>query len=145
MAFPIIMGQNIGTTITPILASIGASKNAKRAAAIHVSFNILGTIIFLIGCYTIQYTIGFPFWDQAIDKGGIANFHTIFNAVSYTHLDVYKRQPIGFSSLGVGQPMDNQPYRQSHKTVYLAHPFAVALGKIIIDGNNMHAFAGQSV
>ncbi|WP_262396028.1 Na/Pi cotransporter family protein [Youxingia wuxianensis] len=81
MAFPIIMGQNIGTTITPILASIGASKNAKRAAAIHVSFNILGTIIFLIGCYTIQYTIGFPFWDQAIDKGGIANFHTIFNVV----------------------------------------------------------------
>ena len=81
MAFPIIMGQNIGTTITPILASIGASKNAKRAAAIHVSFNILGTIIFLIGCYTIQYTIGFPFWEQAIDKGGIANFHTIFNVV----------------------------------------------------------------
>lgn len=81
MAFPIIMGQNIGTTITPILASIGASKNAKRAAAIHVSFNILGTIIFLIGCYAIQYTIGFPFWEQAIDKGGIANFHTIFNVV----------------------------------------------------------------
>ena len=74
MAFPIIMGQNIGTTITPILASIGASKNAKRAACVHITFNILGTVIFLIGCYAIQYTIGFPFWDLSIDKGGIATF-----------------------------------------------------------------------
>ncbi len=79
MAFPIIMGQNIGTCITPILASIGASKNAKRSAVVHVTFNILGTIVFLIGCYAIQYTVGFPFWDSPIDKGGIANFHTIFN------------------------------------------------------------------
>ncbi len=82
MAFPIIMGQNIGTTITPILASIGASKNAKRAACVHITFNILGTVIFLIGCYAIQYTVGFPFWDLSIDKGGIANFHTIFNVVA---------------------------------------------------------------
>lgn len=82
MAFPIIMGQNIGTCITPILASIGASKNAKRAASVHVTFNILGTIIFLIGCYTIQGTVGFSFWDTPIDKGGIANFHTIFNVVA---------------------------------------------------------------
>lgn len=79
MAFPIIMGQNIGTCITPILASIGASKNAKRTAAVHVSFNILGTIIFVIGCYTFQHFVGFSFWDAPIDKGGIANFHTVFN------------------------------------------------------------------
>lgn len=79
MAFPIIMGQNIGTCITPILASIGASKNAKRSAVVHVTFNILGTVVFLAGCYALQYTIGFPFWDSPINKGGIANFHTIFN------------------------------------------------------------------
>ena len=47
-AFPIIMGQNIGTCVTPILASIGASKNAKRSAFVHLSFNITGTIIFLV-------------------------------------------------------------------------------------------------
>lgn len=82
MAFPIIMGQNIGTCVTPILASFGASKNAKRAACVHVSFNILGTLIFLAGCYALQYTIGFPFWDDPIDKGGIANFHTLFNVVT---------------------------------------------------------------
>lgn len=78
-AFPIIMGQNIGTCITPVLASIGASKNAKRAAFIHVTFNTLGTMFFLIVIYTIQYTIGFDFWNDPITKGGIANFHTIFN------------------------------------------------------------------
>ena len=80
-AFPIIMGQNIGTCITPILASIGASKNAKRSAAVHLTFNILGTLIFLAATYAFQMTVGFPFWDDPIDMGGIANFHTIFNIV----------------------------------------------------------------
>ena len=81
-AFPIIMGQNIGTCITPILSSIGASKNAKRTAAVHVCFNILGTIVFLIACYAYQSTIGFSFWELPIDKGGIANFHTVFNVAT---------------------------------------------------------------
>lgn len=78
-AFPIIMGQNIGTCITPILASIGTSKNAKRTALVHLTFNILGTTFFLCAIYLIQYTIGFPFWNDPIGMGGIANFHTIFN------------------------------------------------------------------
>ncbi len=78
-AVPIILGQNIGTCITPILASIGASKNAKRTAAVHLSFNIIGTIVFLIITYTIQSLSPFSFWDLPIDKGGIANFHTLFN------------------------------------------------------------------
>lgn len=80
-AFPIIMGQNIGTCITPILSSIGANKNAKRAAMIHLYFNIIGTVLFLVGVYSIQSIWGFPFWDSAIDRGGIANFHTLFNIV----------------------------------------------------------------
>lgn len=80
-AFPIIMGQNIGTCITPILASIGASKNAKRSAVVHLSFNVIGTIIFLIVGYSIQGLIGLPFWNHIIDKGDIANFHTFFNVI----------------------------------------------------------------
>ncbi|MEG1631056.1 MAG: Na/Pi cotransporter family protein [Hydrogenoanaerobacterium sp.] len=80
-AFPIIMGQNIGTCITPILASIGANKNAKRAAAVHFYLNVIGTVIFLIGIYTFQYTMGFSFWNNPIGRGGIANFHTVFNVV----------------------------------------------------------------
>lgn len=78
-AFPIIMGQNIGTCITPIIASLSASRNAKRTALIHISFNIIGTLIALIGIYAYQALVGIPFWDNAITKGGIANFHTLFN------------------------------------------------------------------
>jgi phosphate:Na+ symporter len=78
-AFPIIMGQNIGTCITSILSAIGTSTNAKRAAAVHLLFNVLGTTLWLAGCYLIQSLIGFPFWDDTIDMGGIANFHTLFN------------------------------------------------------------------
>ena len=78
-AFPIIMGQNIGTCITPIISSIGASRNAKRTAAVHLYFNIIGTAVFLIAIYAFQHFVGFSFWNDTIDKGGIANFHTIFN------------------------------------------------------------------
>ena len=80
-AFPIIMGTNIGTCATPLLSSIGASKNAKRAAMIHFYFNLLGTIVFLAGVYIIQYTVGLPFWNDNFTTAGIANFHTIFNII----------------------------------------------------------------
>lgn len=80
-AIPIILGQNIGTCITPIMASIGASKNAKRSAFVHLSFNIIGTLLFMFGIYAFQYTIGFSFWNNAIDSNDIANFHSIFNVL----------------------------------------------------------------
>ncbi len=79
---PIILGQNIGTCVTSIFASIGGNKNAKRVATVHLYFNLIGTIIFLIFIYTYQKFIGFSFWNNPIDMGGIANFHTIFNIVS---------------------------------------------------------------
>ncbi|MBO1680757.1 Na/Pi cotransporter family protein [Bittarella massiliensis (ex Durand et al. 2017)] len=78
-AIPIIMGQNIGTCITAILASIGANKNAKRAAAVHLYFNVIGTTVFLTAIYAIQHLVGFGFWNEAITRADIANFHTIFN------------------------------------------------------------------
>lgn len=81
-AFPIILGQNIGTCITPVLASIGASKGAKRAAFVHLCFNVVGTSIFLVGLYSLQAVIGFAFWEDPISKGGIANFHTLFNVIT---------------------------------------------------------------
>ena len=78
-AFPIIMGQNIGTCITPILSSIGASKNAKRSALIHLYFNLIGTILFLLVMYGIKYTVGISFWESSVTRTTIANFHTFFN------------------------------------------------------------------
>ncbi|HJC13071.1 MAG TPA: Na/Pi cotransporter family protein [Candidatus Agathobaculum intestinigallinarum] len=81
-AIPIILGQNIGTCITAFLSSLGGSKNARRTAMVHFYFNLIGSIVFIVGIYAIQYTIGFPFWDAPIDKGGIANFHTFFNVTN---------------------------------------------------------------
>ncbi len=79
---PIILGQNIGTCCTSILSSIGASKNAKRAATVHLLFNMIGTVIFMVFIYAYQAIVGFSFWNEPIDMGGIANFHLVFNIVS---------------------------------------------------------------
>lgn len=80
-AFPIIMGQNIGTCVTALLSAIGASKNAKRAAMMHLYFNVIGTLIFFVLIYVIQYTIGLPFWNDSINATDISIFHSVFNIV----------------------------------------------------------------
>ncbi len=76
-AMPIILGQNIGSCVTALLSSVGASKNAKRAAFLHLFFNIIGMIICMVVLYPLQRFI--PFWNEAINKAGIANFHLLFN------------------------------------------------------------------
>lgn len=81
-AFPIIMGQNIGTCVTSLISSIGANKNARRAAMVHLYFNIIGTVLFFIGVYTLKNTIGFAFWDDPITMSGISMVHIIFNVVT---------------------------------------------------------------
>ncbi len=78
-AFPIIMGQNIGTCITSIISSIGANKNAKRAAAIHLFFNLIGTAIFMVAFYTINSFVDFSFLKDKISPAGIAIIHSLFN------------------------------------------------------------------
>ena len=78
-AIPIILGQNIGTTVTAILSVIGASKNARRTALAHLYFNVIGTVLFTVAVFAIQGAGIGDFWDTPIDKSGIANFHTIFN------------------------------------------------------------------
>lgn len=78
-AIPIIMGQNIGTCVTALLSSIGASKNAKRAAMVHLYFNIIGTAVFMILFYSINYFIHFGFMTDAANGAGIAIVHSAFN------------------------------------------------------------------
>lgn len=79
MAIPIIMGQNIGTCATALLSSIGVNKNAKRVAAIHLSFNIIGTAFFMILYFTLHAIFDFSFVDNNINPVGIAMCHSIFN------------------------------------------------------------------
>lgn len=79
VAIPIIMGQNIGTCVTSIISSIGATKNAKRAAMIHLYFNLVGTVIFMTLFYILHAFMGFAFLDNSASAAGIAVIHSIFN------------------------------------------------------------------
>lgn len=81
-AIPIIMGQNIGTCITAAISSIGASKDAKRAAAVHFYFNVLGTTIFMILFYTLNGFLNFGFLNDVAGPAGIAVVHTVFNIMA---------------------------------------------------------------
>ena len=78
-AIPIILGQNIGTCVTALISCVGANKNAKRAAMVHLYFNIIGTIVFLTVFYILNALIRFSFIDSAVNAFNIAVVHTIFN------------------------------------------------------------------
>lgn len=78
-ALPIIMGQNIGTCVTALLSAIGAKKNAKRAAMMHLYFNLIGTIVFLCAFYLVNSFVHFPFMSEAATPVGIAVMHSTFN------------------------------------------------------------------
>lgn len=78
-AFPIILGQNIGTCVTALISSIGASKNARRAALVHLYFNIIGTTVFMILFYSINAVVSFDFFGDVAGPAGIAVIHTVFN------------------------------------------------------------------
>ncbi len=92
MAIPIIMGQNIGTCVTAVISSIGVSKNAKRVAAIHVYFNLIGTAILLTGFYMSNAFFDFSFADKAIAPSGIAVIHSVFNIATTVILFPFSSQ-----------------------------------------------------
>ena len=79
IAIPIIMGQNIGTCVTALLSSVGVSKNAKKVSVVHITFNLIGTTIGLIGFFGLDAIFRFTFTDLPINGFGIALVHTIFN------------------------------------------------------------------
>lgn len=81
-AVPIIMGQNIGTCVTAMISSVGASKNARRTALVHLYFNIIGTAIFMIVFYTLNAFLKFDFMADSATPAGIAVIHSIFNVAA---------------------------------------------------------------
>ena len=76
---PIILGQNIGTCITAILSSLGANKDGKRTARVHLSFNIIGSVLFMVVFYLGNAIFHFPFMSETVSAANIATIHTIFN------------------------------------------------------------------
>ena len=82
MAIPIIMGQNIGTCVTALISCIGANKNARRTAMVHLYFNLIGTIAFMIFYGIGRSLIDLPLFSQDINAAGIAIVHSTFNIAS---------------------------------------------------------------
>ncbi len=78
-AIPIIMGQNIGTCATALISSVGTNKNARRAAMIHLYFNVIGVTVFLVLFYGLNAVFHFSFITDVIAPWGIAVVHTAFN------------------------------------------------------------------
>ena len=78
-AIPIIMGQNIGTCVTAMLSSVGTSRNARRAALVHLSFNILGTAVWLGVFEIVRHVVAIPQLNGPVDQLGIAVVHSAFN------------------------------------------------------------------
>lgn len=91
MAFPIIMGQNIGTCVTALLSSIGVNRNAKRVAVVHVSFNVIGTVICLLLYYALNAVFRFEFVSAPISPVGIALCHSVFNVFTTFLLLPFRR------------------------------------------------------
>ncbi len=79
---PIILGQNIGTCATALISSVGGNRGAKRTAFVHLYFNIIGSIVFLLLYYILNGIIHFEFANQVVDEAGIALVHSCFNIFS---------------------------------------------------------------
>lgn len=84
LVYPIIMGINLGTCVTTaMVCSIGSTKDAKRTGVVHIVFNTIGTILFMIGMTIVRGAGAFPgLWDSVVDSGVIANFQTLFNLLT---------------------------------------------------------------
>jgi len=92
MAMPVIMGQNIGTCVTALLSSIGVNRNARRVSVVHVSFNLIGTAIFLLLFYGGDLLFHYAFMDITIGPVGVAMLHSIFNIVTTLLLLPFTKQ-----------------------------------------------------
>lgn len=107
-AIPIVMGQNIGTCVTAMLSSLGANKNGKRAAIVHLSFNVIGVVLVSVIFYTLNAIINFAFTSVAIDAWGIAIVHTLFKIVCVALISPFYKQLAKLACLIVKDSKDDQ-------------------------------------
>ncbi len=91
-AFPIILGQNIGTCITALLSSVGTNKNAKRTAVVHLAFNTIGVMLAMILFYGADVLFGLPFIKSTVNAASIATLHTVFNLFATVILFPFGKQ-----------------------------------------------------
>ena len=108
-AIPIIMGQNIGTCVTALISSVGANRNARRAAFIHLYFNIIGVSVFLALYLAVSALYPLPFSDDPVNGMGIAVVHTCFNVLATAVLLPFSRQLERLACLTVRGSAKDEP------------------------------------
>ncbi len=118
-AIPIIMGQNIGTCVTAMLSGVGASKNAKRAALIHLYFNVIGTICFMVVFYIADAFMSFAFMEEAATPFGIAAVHSIFNVAATLLLLPFSKLLVRLACLTIHVEDRQETERPEEKVLHL--------------------------
>ena len=100
-AIPIIMGQNIGTCVTALISAMGANKNGRRAAMVHLYFNIIGVVVYLSLFYILDAFLDFSFVEQTIGMWGVAFVHTIFKILSVILIGPFYKQLAKLATLTI--------------------------------------------
>ena len=133
MAYPVIMGINLGTCVTTaMVCSIGSSKDAKRTGVVHIAFNTIGTILFMLVMTVMQKleVFGAAYWVRAVDSGSIANFQTVFNLITAVVLIPFAGWLVTLSTLIVKdekEPEDKHPELHTlDERLYISPAVAVA-------------------
>lgn len=118
---PIIMGQNIGTCITALLSSIGTNTHAKRAAFIHLYFNLIGTLLFMGSFYTLHAFIPFRFPAQTATPAGIAAIHSCFNILATIVLLPFSGKLVKLAIISVRERSTSKPLAHSNPLAALSY------------------------
>ena len=149
VAFPIILGQNIGTCITAIIASAGTTSNAKRAAILHLYYKIIGAIIFMGVYYLVRIIFGASFMDGYVTPVTIAVFHTVYNVLNTALLIPFRKFLIRISTATIkDKPTDvlsfptldivngkPEPTRENFPHDYNPESGHVQIGDIVVNEN----------
>ncbi len=118
-AIPIILGQNIGTCVTAMISGVGASRNARRAALVHLYFNIIGTVVFMGVFYLLDAAFQFPFMEKPADALGIAVVHSCFNVSATLLLLPFSRGLVKLACLTTGGGVQEQSHQQDEVLQHL--------------------------
>ena len=125
-SIPIIMGLNIGTCVTAMLSSIGANKNARRTALIHLYFNVLSAMIWLVVYLIVTAVVDIPFLSHPVDTWwGIAAVHTVFKILSVITLAPFSRLIERLAVLSVPDDKREETIDLLDERLFLTPPVAV--------------------
>lgn len=145
-ALPILYGDNIGTCVTSLLSSLGASKNAKRAAFIHLTFNVIGTILFML-VFTKPISMVVSYLDPDNVARQIANAHTLFNIVNVIVLLPFSKYIVKFVLKLI--PVTEKEQEEAMDVKYIDDRMletpSIALGNVILEVKEMANYAVSSL